>query len=133
LYRAGGRSETTPSLRFVLSWETDANDVDLHVRDGRNGHAYYERPRLRSGGTLYADVTDGYGPECFTVREAPARRAYPYRLQAHYYRRGPMGYGLGKMQVIDHDGRGHLRFEDRPFVVTEDDAYVDLGTIRGGR
>jgi tetratricopeptide (TPR) repeat protein len=133
MQRAGGREERRPSLRFVLSWETDANDVDFHIRDGRGGHAYYSQRTLASGGELYADVTTGYGPECFTVRAGASNRAYPYKLQAHYYRRGPMGYGMGKLQIISHDGRGGLQFEERPFVVMRDGAYVDLGTITAPR
>ena len=44
-----------------------------------------------------------------------------------------MGYGMGKLEVIDHDGKGTLTFEERPFVVMEDRAFVDLGTYpRGG-
>jgi hypothetical protein len=115
------------STRFVLSWETDANDVDLHVHDGTGHHAYYQRPKLGSGGELYADATSGYGPECFTIAGRP--RAFPYRLRAHYYSRGPMGYGMGALQVIQHDGRGRLRFDHRPFVVMNDGAYVELGTL----
>ncbi|HEY6879215.1 MAG TPA: hypothetical protein VI299_14415, partial [Polyangiales bacterium] len=128
LLHEGGRLEDKPSLRFVLNWETDANDVDFHIIDGYGGHAYYGEPHLRSGGDLYADVTTGYGPECFTIRGA--KRAYPYKLQAHYYSRGPMGYGMGKLEVIDHDGKGNFRFEERPFVVMQDGAFVELGTIR---
>jgi len=131
LRRAGGTAETAPSLRFVLNWETDANDVDFHIHDGRGGHAYYAAARLPSGGELYADVTTGYGPECFTIRNPAALRAYPYRLQAHYYSRGPMGYGMGKLQVIEHDGKGGLRFDERPFVIMHDGAFVELGTVSG--
>jgi hypothetical protein len=126
---AGGKIENAPSLRFVLTWETDANDVDFHIYDGKGGHAYYGAPNLPSGGSLYADVTTGYGPECFTIRGARERRAYPYTLQAHYYSRGPMGYGMGKLEVIDHDGQGHISFDERPFVVMKDRAFVDLGSI----
>jgi hypothetical protein len=128
LRRAGGRPETAPSMRFVLTWETDANDVDFHIYDGQGQHAFYSQTSLASGGELYADVTTGYGPECFTIRGNP--RAYPYRLQAHYYSRGPMGYGMGKLEIIRHDGQGGLHFEERPFVVMQDQAYVDLGTVR---
>jgi hypothetical protein len=128
---AGGTAESAPSIRFVLNWETDANDVDFHIYDGAGGHAYYSAPQLPSGGNLYADVTTGYGPECFTIRKAKSARAFPYKLQAHYYSRGPMGYGMGKLQVIDHDGKGGLRFEEHPFVVMQDGAYVELGTVRG--
>ncbi len=119
---------TKPSLRFVLNWETDANDVDFHIHDRRGGHAWYSHMNLESGGRLYADVTTGYGPECFAI-EGKAR-AYPYRLQAHYYSRGPMGYGMGKLEIIQHDGQGGLKFEQRPFVVMNDRAYVDLGRVR---
>jgi tetratricopeptide (TPR) repeat protein len=120
---------TRPSLRFVLNWETDANDVDFHIRDGRRGHAFYSQPTLRSGGELYADVTTGYGPECFTIEGTP--QAYPYKIQAHYYSRGPMGYGMGKLEIIEHDGRGGLKFEERPFVVMTDRAFVNLGVVKG--
>jgi tetratricopeptide (TPR) repeat protein len=115
-----------PSLRFVLSWETDANDVDLHVWDRRGAHASYNQKSLPSGGELYADVTTGYGPECFAIRKPDAA---PYRLGVHYYRRGPMGYGMGTVQVIEHDGEGGISVEPRPFVVMADDAMVDVGLV----
>ena len=129
LARANVTPDSTPSLRFVLNWETDANDVDFHIYDGQGGHAYYSNRSLPSGGELYADVTTGYGPECFTV--PMQARAFPYVLQAHYYSRGPMGYGMGKLEVIEHDGRGHLRFKEHPFVIMKDGAFVDLGTLAG--
>ncbi len=131
LERAHGTVENAPSLRFVLSWETDANDVDFHIHDSRGGHAYYASRQLPSGGELYADVTTGYGPECFTIRGPSAGRAFPYTLQAHYYSRGPMGYGMGKLQIIEHDGHGGLHFEERPFVIMQDGAFVDLGVVKG--
>lgn len=129
LKKAGGVVEDKPSLRFVLNWETDANDVDFHIADAKGGHAFYSQMELPSGGRLYADVTTGYGPECFTIRSPAGKRAGPYRLSAHYYARGPMGYGMGKLQVIEHDGAGGLTFEERPYVVMVDQAFVELGTV----
>src|SRR5262249_40439466 len=38
LQKAGAVREANPSLRFVLVWETDANDVDFHIYDGEGGH-----------------------------------------------------------------------------------------------
>jgi hypothetical protein len=127
LAAAGAVLATRPSLRFVLNWETDANDVDFHIYDGKGGHAFYSQKALPSGGALYEDVTTGFGPECFTI-EGQAE-AYPYTLQIHYYSRGPMGYGMGKLEIIEHDGAGDLRFEQRPYVVMNDGAYVDLGKV----
>ena len=128
----GAQLATEPSLRFVLTWETDANDVDLHVHDRKGGHAFYSQKTLPSGGELYADVTTGYGPECFTVSGSADRNAAPYRLQVHYYSRGPMGYGMGTVQVVTHDGEGGLAVEPRPFVVMADGAMVEVGSVKEG-
>jgi tetratricopeptide (TPR) repeat protein len=133
LSRLGASLEDEPSLRFVLTWESDANDVDFHIRDGLGYHAFYAKPTLPTGGELYADVTDGYGPECFTLREPATRRAYPYQLAVRYARRGPMGYGMGTVQIIEHDGQGNLRFDHRPFVVMSDGGHLDLADVRASR
>ncbi len=127
LARANVTPDNTPSLRFVLNWETDANDVDFHIHDGQGNRAYYASKDLRTGGELYADVTTGYGPECLAIEGKPA--AFPYKLSAHYYSRGPMGYGMGKLQVVQHDGKGGLKFDERPFVIMHDGAFVQLGTV----
>jgi hypothetical protein len=119
--------DETPSIRFVLSWETDANDVDLHVTDAFGEHASYQHKELASGGALVADVTTGYGPEGFVI--PGAARGFPYQLRANYYSRGVMGFGMGKLQVVRHDGKGNIRIEDRPFVIQSDRGDVDLGTV----
>ncbi|MCC6521909.1 MAG: AgmX/PglI C-terminal domain-containing protein [Polyangiaceae bacterium] len=114
------------SLRFVLSWESDSNDVDLHVYDQEGGHAYYGSRALPSGGALSADITNGYGPEEFILG---AERSSGHFVQVHYYARGPMGYGLGKVEVIEHDGHGNLTFDERPFVLMRDRGIVSVGSV----
>ena len=42
-----------------------------------------------------------------------------------------MGYGMGLLAILKHDGKGALRFEERPFVIMQDDAFVELGRVRG--
>ncbi len=127
LAKLGGKLATQHSLRFILNWETDANDVDFHIYDAKGGHAFYDDPKLPSGGELFADVTTGYGPECFAISGKPD--AYPYSLQVHYYSRGPMGYGMGQVEILQHDGKGGLKFDTRPFVVMNDGAYLALGEV----
>jgi len=130
LQAANGNVEDKASLRFVMSWETDANDVDFHIFDKKGGHAYYSSKHLPSGGDLYADVTTGYGPECFTTRLPKQKRSGPYVLMAHYYSRGPMGYGMGGLDVIEHDGNGNITHQVRPYVVMKDGAYLHLGKAK---
>ena len=126
LCRAEATLPTGPALRFLLTWETDANDVDFHVRDGKGDQSCYNNPELASGGWLFEDVTTGYGPEWYAIDEP---KAYPYSLFAHYYARGPMGFGMGRVLVVRWDGK-RLAFEHKPFVVTADDQAVAIGAVR---
>ncbi|MDH3972873.1 MAG: VIT domain-containing protein [Deltaproteobacteria bacterium] len=114
-------------LRFVLSWETDTNDVDFHIYDGNQNHAFYKMKKLKSGGELYADVTRGYGPECFRIKSP---RAFPYSLKAHYYNMGPMGYGMGLLHILSFSPNEGIRSEFRPFFVMQNQSYLDMGLIR---
>lgn len=116
-----------PSVRVVLSWESDDTDVDLHIRDRHGNLARFDSRVLASGGELLEDITDGFGPELFVV-DAP--RAAPYEIAAQAYERGPLGIGLGSVQVIRHDGAGNLVVDDRPFVIQQDGATLGLGTAR---
>ena len=116
-----------PSTRFIMYWETDANDVDFHIRDRFGNHAYYSDPELASGGELYADVTTGYGPECFAIKGSPT--AGPYRLSINYYSRGPMGYGMGLLEVQRFDGES-FTFDERPYVIMTDRSFVQLGAFK---
>ena len=128
LKQRGIALSTAPSTRFVLHWETDANDVDFHIQDAKGGHAFYSSKKLASGGELYEDIIIGYGPECFAI---PGNaKAGPYRLSIDYYSQGPMGYGMGLLQIVRHDGKGKLAFEDRPYIIMADHAYVDLGSFK---
>jgi tetratricopeptide (TPR) repeat protein len=118
---------TARTTRVLLYWETDANDVDLHIRDAKGDHAYYSAKTLPSGGELYADVTTGFGPECFEIPGKPS--AGPYDLAVHYYAQGPMGYGMGLLQIERFDGK-KLTFEDRPYIIMRDEAMISLGRLR---
>ena len=122
------RDQALVGVRFILTWETDANDVDFHVVDGYGDQAFYGNRTLPSGGELYADITTGYGPESFAIRKPCA---FPYRLWAHYFSMGPMGFGMGRVQVIRFDG-ARFQFEERPFVITRDHAEVQLGVVEAG-
>jgi uncharacterized protein YfaP (DUF2135 family) len=117
---------TTPSLRFVLTWDSEQADLDLHVRDGLGWHAFYRDKTLDSGGRLSDDMDAGYGLEAFVI-DGPAN-AFPYRLEVGYYARGA-AQGTGKLEIVEHDGKGQLFFDQRPFVVLKQRAYVDLGLV----
>lgn len=124
--RAIVSNKTAPGLRVILTWETDANDVDLHVVDKFGDESWYSHRSIASGGTLLDDITTGFGPEMFTVG---LPNAYPYTVGVQYYNRGPMGVGMGSVMIVQGDKPGDVRIEDRPFVIQVDHAFVELGRI----
>jgi len=69
-------------LVVTITWNTDNTDVDLHVTEPSGEECFYSHRNTRSGGTLTQDVTQGYGPEMYVLREAPKGR---YDIRAHYY------------------------------------------------
>jgi len=59
-------------LAVVIQWNTNATDIDLHVREPRGGHCYYGNRSTRLGGSMSQDVTQGFGPELYIMKTAPA-------------------------------------------------------------
>jgi hypothetical protein len=116
-------SESAPSTRYVLSWETDATDADLVITDAKKHTRSAKTANERDDARFVADINDGYGPEAYVVRGAGER---PSALSVHYARRGPMGYGAGVVQVIEHDGAGTLTVREQAFVIMQDDASIEL-------
>lgn len=103
--------DATPSETFAVSWETDASDAGFASLPGAE--------HLSWG-------NDGYGPDAWVLPgERAARPAMP--LVVSYRRRGPTGYLFGVVHVMEHDGRGHLSVEPRPFVVMNEGADVNVG------
>ncbi|MCO6459641.1 MAG: VWA domain-containing protein [Pirellulaceae bacterium] len=69
-------------LVVVMMWNTDRTDVDLHVEEPSGDECYYKNPSTRSGGRISGDVTEGFGPEMYTIRSAPRGK---YSVRANYY------------------------------------------------
>jgi tetratricopeptide (TPR) repeat protein len=84
------------ALRITLAWETDANDVDLHVVDPDGEEVYYSHQDSRSGLELYEDVTQGLGPE---VVRTPKTLSGTYHVGVRYFNAGPMGISRGVVIV----------------------------------
>lgn len=74
------REGADPDLVVVAAWNTDRTDVDLHVTDPRGEECSYQHTRTAIGGAITADVTQGYGPEMFTLA-APVAGEYLVRAR----------------------------------------------------
>ncbi len=93
----------TDALRVTLAWETDANDVDLHVVDPAGEECFYSHRQTRAGLELYEDVTQGFGPEVVrTGRLVPGT----YSVGVNYFSSGPMGVSRGVVVVMKGGTKG---------------------------
>ena len=91
------------SLRVTLAWETDANDVDLHVVDPAGEECFYAHKDNRSGLGLYQDITQGLGPE--VIRTSEITRG-TYHVGVRYFAAGPMGVSRGIVVIMRDRGNG---------------------------
>ncbi|HUS64348.1 MAG TPA: VIT domain-containing protein [Kofleriaceae bacterium] len=110
-----------PSVRFVVTWENDATDIDLHVAPAGARFSRATADAVTTG----VDVADGWGPEQATIDGPGARDGY--QLWVDYTTRAMMGTAFGQLDIVSHDGGGRVRVETRPFVVMVEGAEVDLG------
>ncbi|HEY9022821.1 MAG TPA: DUF2135 domain-containing protein, partial [Burkholderiaceae bacterium] len=69
-------------LRVALAWDTDNTDIDLWVKDPNGEWVSYQQPLSRQGGRNTRDVTNGYGPEVFSLRKAIPGT---YEVRAKYF------------------------------------------------
>lgn len=69
-------------LRVVLNWDADNSDMDLWVTDPNGERAFYGNRLTRQGGRMSADLTSGYGPEEFMLKQAISGK---YKVEANYY------------------------------------------------
>jgi hypothetical protein len=57
-------------LRIVLTWDKDNCDIDLHVTDPNQEQCFFQHRQTKQGGLMSYDLTGGYGPEDFVLRDA---------------------------------------------------------------
>ena len=84
--RIGSLAKQTPiraaDLVITMMWNTDRTDVDLHVVEPTGEECYYDHPQTRIGGRITRDVTEGYGPEMYTLANAKHGN---YKILANYF------------------------------------------------
>jgi tetratricopeptide (TPR) repeat protein len=113
----GVNLERTDRLRITMTWDTDGNDVDLHVVDPAGAHVYYNAKSAPSGIQLLQDITQGFGPEVVrTERVLPGE----YHVGVNYYAAGPMGVSRGMVVVMEPARAGDVRVRIEPFRLLPD-------------
>tara|TARA_Y100000052_G_scaffold27602_1_gene37454 strand:- start:15475 stop:18441 length:2967 start_codon:yes stop_codon:yes gene_type:complete len=74
--------EMPVDLRIVVNWNIDQTDMDLWVREPGGETAKFNNPNTAIGGRLSNDMTNGYGPEEYLLKDASAG---VYEVVMDYY------------------------------------------------
>ncbi|MCC7159886.1 MAG: hypothetical protein IT281_10160, partial [Ignavibacteria bacterium] len=69
-------------LSVLLTWEDPEADIDLHITEAGGEHVFYSENESESGGLLYYDITDGFGPEIYVLGSTEGG---DYTFDVHYY------------------------------------------------
>lgn len=69
-------------LLVTLAWNTDRTDVDLHVLEPTGEKCSYDNTDTKIGGHITSDVTAGYGPEMYSLKNA---KHGDYEISIHYF------------------------------------------------
>ncbi|MCA9123175.1 MAG: hypothetical protein H6822_00215 [Planctomycetaceae bacterium] len=69
-------------LVITMMWNTNRTDVDLHVLEPTGEECFYSHPTTRIGGHVTRDVTEGLGPEMYTL---PKAKTGSYKIMANYF------------------------------------------------
>jgi TonB-dependent SusC/RagA subfamily outer membrane receptor len=69
-------------IRIVMDWNMNNTDIDLWVTDPNNEKCYYSHNRTAIGGRISHDMTRGFGPEQFLLKNAIKGT---YKIEINYY------------------------------------------------
>lgn len=76
------KAEIPVDIRVVLSWDTDNNDIDLHIIEPDSTKCFYGNRLTRNGGKISQDFTRGFGPEQYMMKNGMDGT---YEIKAHYF------------------------------------------------
>jgi len=69
-------------LRVLVDWNHNDTDIDLHIIDPNLEECYYSHKNTSIGGHISQDMTQGFGPEEFTLKHAIKGN---YFIKINYY------------------------------------------------
>ncbi len=115
-------------IKIYLSWDTDRSDVDLWITNPSGEKVFYEHKTGKFGGTLYRDVTNGYGPESFTAHRA---HRGTYTVEVNYYSAGRSNFpeARGEVVVVLNEGRADEKKHVLPYRLFAAKQVVNVATI----
>jgi uncharacterized protein YfaP (DUF2135 family) len=116
-------------IRIVLNWTSDNVDVDLWVTDPNGEKCYYSNNRTKLGGRISNDMTRGYGPEEFLLKNAITGK---YKIEADFFgdtRQGINGNVTVDAQLFTNYGRPNQQMKEITLTLSGVKEVVQVGNL----
>jgi len=117
-------------LRVVINWSTDNSDMDLWVTDPYGEKTYYSNKLSYIGAKISNDITGGYGPEEFMIKDAVKGK---YKIEVNYYgsrEQHPTIPVTIRAEVYTHYGKKIEKGQDIVVRVGNQSKVVEIGEIK---
>ena len=117
-------------VRITIDWNTNDSDIDLWVTDPKKEKCFYQNKQTSTGGHISDDMTQGYGPEEFSIRKGDKG---DYIIEANLFgdRRqtlgGPITIRADLYTDFGKSTQQHRRINLR---VTESKEVVKVGSLK---
>jgi len=116
-------------VRVVIDWNHNDTDIDLWVTDPNNEKCFYSHKKTKIGGLMSDDMTQGFGPEQFILKEAIQGK---YKINIKYFANSQLkisGPTFLKITIFKNYGSKNEIKESKLLRLTKVDAVLDIGTL----
>jgi len=122
---------STNDVKVYLTWDVDRTDVDLWVITPAGEKIFYEHKLGKNGEALFGDVTNGYGPESFSV---PHAKKGKYVVKVDYFGTSRTAFteARGEVTIVLHEGTAQEEKHVLPYELFAPKQNVTVATIEIG-
>ncbi|MEA2029520.1 MAG: VIT domain-containing protein [Campylobacterota bacterium] len=117
-------------LRVVINWSGNNSDMDLWVTDPHGEKTYYSNKLSYIGGKISNDITGGYGPEEFMIKDAVHGK---YKIEVNYYGNSQQKTTIPvtiRAEVYTHYGKKAQKGNDIVVRVGNKSRVVEIGEVK---
>lgn len=122
--------EKNVDLKVTASWDVNFTDIDLHVIEPSGEEVFYSHPSSKTGATLSADNTSGYGPEIYRSTRAVSGK---FKIYLSYYRQdntAANGDATATVTVQQRNAKGEITKTVYPVILQQNKETIEVATIR---
>ncbi|RLJ99502.1 uncharacterized protein DUF2135 [Tenacibaculum discolor] len=115
--------------RIVVDWNHNDTDIDLWVIDPNGEKAYYKNQETAIGGRMSTDMTEGYGPEEFMLKNAIKGK---YKIMIDYYADNVQkisGPTILKVNMFTNYGKKNEKKRTIIVKLEKQEDYIEVGNL----